>query len=239
MSAGIAMRDANSSLPPKLWLVAVSEALASASWRLLDFDDRLHSERYLRVVDRHTFVVTRAALRYALFLWTGTDPSSFRFRRSRWGKPSLCSPICHSRLSFSISHSGTLSLIGICEEGRRMGVDLEQNRKFPEAQAIAKACFGNSAAALLADLPPEARDLAFLQFWTAAEAFAKATGYGWEGHGGSIPLYAKKPNLGGLSFIGEEQWSLAPIDVGSDYVGTLVMESVVAVSSPLGSLKPE
>ena len=214
---------------PMLWAVDVRRELVPACWELLSPSEQLRASNYIIDADRRTFIVTRAALRLALASVTGSDPVKFRFEYGRWGKPFVSEPTSSIPLHFSVSHSGWLSIIAVAN-GARVGIDVEKRRYVPEMLAIAKSCLGDGVAVLLARLKNDARDAAFLRFWTAAEAFAKASGLGWEGHGGRISLYASSPNGSDVTFAGYPtssprfEWSTRQLDAGPNHIGTLVFE---------------
>jgi phosphopantetheinyl transferase len=227
-AAGCAKSDlveAVDRLIPVLWLINVRNAPVAACWDLLEPGERDRSRRYVRDADRHTFVATRAALRCALAELTGIDLRAFRFQLGRWGKPCIASPA--SPRHFSVSHSGSLSLVAV-SSARRFGADIEQRRRVADWHAIAETCLGPSIAVLLDTLDDEVRDDAFQVFWTAAEAFAKATGLGWAGHGGCVPIQAMSVDLATVYFHHAAApgctWTAVPIDAGVDHLGTLVLE---------------
>jgi 4'-phosphopantetheinyl transferase len=227
--------------PPLLWMIDVRQASPTACWELLDVGERLRSKSYVRDADRQTFVVTRAALRCTLARLTGIDAGALRFCLGRWGKPFLATQVGQIPLNFSVSHSGQSSVIAV-SIGGRIGVDIEQCRHVANAQAIADSCLGHTVAAHLDTLEGEVRDFAFLKFWTAAEAFAKATGLGWEGYGGCIPMHASEPDLGDVQFSEAAapglKWSVASIDAGTNHVGALVVERAPGQLLPRPPLRP-
>jgi 4'-phosphopantetheinyl transferase len=224
-------------------MLDVGRASIRNAWDMLDAEERRRSERYVMDTDRQAFVVTRAALRVALASMTGGDPKTIRFEVGRWGKPSVSAPVLRVPLNFSISHSGSLSVIAVAFGGR-VGIDVEQRRRVADAPTIASGCMGQEVAALLTELDGEVQDRAFLKLWTAAESLAKATGLGWEGHGGCIPMQASNHDLADAKFAvppasapGHE-WSIKWLDVGPHHVGALVIESAEGELIPEASLRP-
>ncbi len=213
---------------PLLWSVDVRYEQASECWKLLDASERLRSGSYVVDSARHSYIVTRAALRHVLASMMGVEPGQLRFAFGRWGKPSIADQALPIPLHFSISHSGFLSVIAVCH-GSRMGVDVEQRRCVPDAAEIANSCLGDDAAARLDGMEDDVRHVAFLEMWTAAEAFAKATGLGWAGHGGRIlfestgSLGADARPAGGPTAALGLDWSIRQLDLGADHIGTLVL----------------
>jgi 4'-phosphopantetheinyl transferase len=166
----------------------------------------------------------------------------FRFQAGRWGKLRIMTPEISAPLDFSVSHSGPLSVVAISPYGR-IGIDVERVRPIADAPAIANDVLGDRAVALLSDLSDGVRDRAFLKLWTAAEAVAKATGQGWAGHG-SISTYASDSNLADTSCDSlppaapGREWTIASLDVGPDYIGSLVMEGPAGETRRDADLRP-
>src|SRR5215204_2150790 len=214
---------------PMLWAVDVRRESVSECWELLSPPEQQRSTNYIIDADRRTFIVTRAALRHALACVTGSDPTLFRFEYGRWGKPFVAEPTSFIPWHFSVSHSASLSIIAV-SSGARVGIDLEKCRRVPEVLAISKSCLGDGVLVVLAPLENDVRDAAFLRFWTSAEAFAKASGLGWEGHGGRISLDAGSSNGSDVTFAGyplpspSVEWSARQLDLGANYIGSLVFE---------------
>ena len=214
---------------PVMWLLDVRCLSQTECWEFLSSSEQLCSKRYILDAGRRTYIVTRAALRCALSSMTGINPRQLVLEFGSWGKPFISAQVSSIPLHFSISHSDWLSVIAI-SYGNRVGVDIEKRRYVPEAVAIAKSCLGNTIALHLETLEHSSRDAAFLKFWTAAEAFAKATGLGWLGHGGRIALHASGPSASDLTFPLSHKpapglaWSIQELDLGPDHVGAVVLE---------------
>jgi phosphopantetheinyl transferase len=86
-----------------------------------------------------------------------------------------CSDAPNLHLSFS--SSGTTA-IACASSQPLIGVDIERHRKVENAIALAKRHFTTEEADVLAQLPKEQQNLAFLHYWTAKEAGLKAIGKG-------------------------------------------------------------
>jgi 4'-phosphopantetheinyl transferase len=123
--------------------------------------------------------MARGALRRILGGYLGVDPGALVFAHGPSGKPFLPG----SRLCFNVSHSGSLVLV-VVAHGRQVGVDVEQVRAVPEADAIATRFCSPSEQEALGRIPPADRQGAFLALWTCKEALAKLTGEGV----GALPL---------------------------------------------------
>jgi phosphopantetheinyl transferase len=217
-------------IAPVIWAHDTATAAFSTCWEFLDAKERQQAERYSKGSDRRAFVATRAALRCMLASIAGREPAAFRFAMGAWGKPFIVAPAAHAGLQFSVAHSETVSLVAVAPF-RRVGVDIERRRRVDGWQRIATRVLGVELAAQLMRIDDEVRDHAFLRSWTAAEAFAKATGLGWGGLGGGVLLSANDATVsrlwiasGPMAAPGLE-WSVLELDAGPDHVATLVIES--------------
>jgi 4'-phosphopantetheinyl transferase len=213
-----------------VWQVDAT-ALTASCWDLLDAHEQTRAERYVRQADRIVFVATRAALRRALASITSVDPKSFLFEAGREGKPFIAAPIGLATLQFSVAHSESIGLIAI-DPLRRVGIDLERRRHVDGWREIAMDILGQDTTSMLTGLDEGARHHAFLRCWTAAEAFAKATGLGLAGFGGRIPLCVKRSQAACLRITANEttsgaEWAIMELDLGKDHVGALVVESAL------------
>ena len=81
-------------------------------------------------------------------------------------------------MHFSISHSRDISMIAVTRVAA-VGVDVEQHRVVPNAEAILHRFFTHEAVDEI--LSDDRRDLRFIEAWTRAEARVKARGASvWE-----------------------------------------------------------
>lgn len=95
------------------------------------------------------------------------------FARGAHGRPELD----HGSFDCNWSHSGDRLAVAL-GEGVRVGIDIEVPRPRPRALELAARYFADEEALALADLPPAAREAAFLRLWCAKEAVLKAHGRG-------------------------------------------------------------
>lgn len=123
---------------------------------------------------RRRYVLTRVALRSLLGERLTVAPAELRFEYGERRKPRLA----NGSVSFNVSHSGDLALIGICDKGA-LGVDLEQIDPARRLDLLARGVLTGREQELLAQTPtPGARAHWFFRFWTAKEAVAKSFGLG-------------------------------------------------------------
>jgi 4'-phosphopantetheinyl transferase len=154
-------------LPAKLSTLSPDEAGRAA---------RFHFE-----IDRQRFVVCRTALREILGEALGIAPGEVTFSYGAHGKPALAQ---ETGVRFNVAHAGGRALIALSEDGRELGVDLEEVRPERATDDVARAVFTESERAQL--VGPE-RVERFFQLWTRKEAYLKAIGEGFASPSLEIP----------------------------------------------------
>jgi 4'-phosphopantetheinyl transferase len=166
-----------------LWLLDLDEhpEFQRDHYALLPHDERIRADRMATEALFARHVAAHGCLRLVLADYLGVPPASIEFVLSANGKPRLSSAL-GSRLSFNLSHSEGVAIIGITSRAE-IGVDTEGLRPLPDRLAIARNSFTLSESSQLAAMTDADSTLAFLRCWTLKEAFVKATGDGL-----SIPL---------------------------------------------------
>jgi 4'-phosphopantetheinyl transferase len=209
------------------WRVDLKAAAGeeNQSLAVLSDDEQARASRFHFQVDRRYFIAARAMLRKVLAGYLAVDPGKLTFIYSPKNKPGLGGAHANDGLSFNISHSGDIALIG-CTRDRRIGVDVELIRNDFDTAAIAARFFSAAEQNQLAALPPEHRHEAFFRCWTRKEAYIKATGEGL-----SLPLdqfdvslaphdqnalLATRPDE-----LESNQWSLRDLVVAPGYAAAL------------------
>ena len=160
----------------------------------------------------HQFVVSRAMQRQLLANYVGGSPSDISFGVVAMGKPTLSRPN-EIGLKFNTTHSGNLVIIAVTKD-RDVGVDTEKVRPVPRALQVAKRFYSNDEYQMLAALPENELDHAFLSIWVRREGTAKARGDSvWRGlaswKNGELEKSAR-------------EWTVEPIDLGPEFVGVVV-----------------
>jgi 4'-phosphopantetheinyl transferase len=160
------------------------------------------------------YVVSRAMQRQLLAGYVGGHPSEISFGVVAMGKPTLSRPN-DIGLSFNTTHSGNLVIIAVTAN-RDVGVDVEKVKPIPRALRVAKRFFSAEEHDMLASLPPDELDRAFLSIWVRREGTAKARGDSvWRGlaswKDGEIENSPKRLD-----------WTVEYLDLGADFVGVVV-----------------
>jgi 4'-phosphopantetheinyl transferase len=211
-----------------LWRVALAPrdpAMLRARRSWLTPDEIARSNRFRSQALSDRFVLCRGALRLLLGAYTGRSPAHLTLEYGGFGKPAIASGGGHASLTFNVAHAGEFALIALAVN-RSVGVDLEPLRALPDADSLADRVLTPSERARYDSTPQEARPAAFLQYWTAKEAFVKATG---EGLSRSLTTFEALPNATGTSRIvhidgdasAARQWSLHVWQPAPGYIGAL------------------
>jgi len=178
--------------------------------------DRFHFER-----DRVHFIAARGILRTLLAQYLKTSAPHLQFIYSARGKPSLKD----SKITFNLSHSHGLALYAITLS-QKVGIDLEYMRDIETTQ-LAKRFFTPSEYNTLISLPIQQQKMAFFQFWTAKEAYLKATGDGLVGlQNVEFSLSLDKPiSLFKIAGKTVESWSIQQFIPQLNYMATVAIET--------------
>ena len=123
------------------------------------------------VLDKREHPENRA-IRGILSFLTGQDAETVTLDHDLYGK--LITP---PSLDLSVSRAGNFFIIGAIREGK-IGVDIEILSRRVDEISMPWLCFTDSEKKRINSLPIEKREKAFLECWTAKEAFVKAIGLG-------------------------------------------------------------
>jgi 4'-phosphopantetheinyl transferase len=159
--------------------------------QLLSEQERTRAERLLSLRDRMHWARSRGLLRALLGRYLEVDPSAVRLATGPHGKPALADhadasaaeaattgAIELSRVSFNLSHSGTVALYCFAR-GMAVGVDAEVDRRPIDELALAERMLDTHTVARLRALSdPTQRRREFLRAWTRHEAQLKCLGTG-------------------------------------------------------------
>lgn len=151
------------------WLPQWQGWLAAAE---RDRADRFHRDR-----DRHTFILARGGLRWLLGQYLGVAPEAIAFSYGDHGKPQLAAPpSLDPALTFNLAHSGDWVVYALTR-GAAIGVDVEAIAPRRYGEGLIQRCLTPQEQHTLSpDLATRQRQ--FFDYWTAKEAYLKATGQG-------------------------------------------------------------
>lgn len=179
-----------------------------------------------RMVEPHRRrrLLMRATTRAVLSSYAGVPGHELELVHGPNGKPALADD--ERGPWFSVSSRGGSGLLAVSLL-TEVGVDIETVPAAPDAMAIARRFFDQKEANLLASMDEPQRGLAFLRYWTAKEAHAKATGRGI-GDGGLVGLVLPAATGDDEAITMRDHagrvWTLQPLALGPGHVGTLAVE---------------
>ena len=145
----------------------------------LSEDELVRANSFRDPLLRDRFVAGRFFLREILGKELGMPSSEISFSIENNGKPVVSnSPTSPSNGGhFSFSRSQQYVLIGY-SESRRIGIDIERVRSFPDMELMAAEIFAEHQFLEWQSLPPAERPLGFFRGWTRKEAVVKVDGRG-------------------------------------------------------------
>jgi 4'-phosphopantetheinyl transferase len=172
---------------------------------------------------RDRYVVAHGALRSILGAQLGVAPVAVVLDRRcrRCGDPAHGKPMVESdalpdaELQFNLSHSGSVAVVAVVT-GARVGVDVERLRPRAKLDALAARVLDSKDHADWLDLPEDQQLRAFLERWTAKEAYVKAIGAGI-----TVPLRDVPTE--------PEGWTVAGFDAPAGTVGRVAVEGYAIV----------
>lgn len=159
----------------QVWLArdAVTDAVLTDLFSLLDRDERQRADAYLRAADRRRFIVAHGAARAVVGGRLGVPADEIRWRGGPNGKPELAEPWTGIRVN--LSHSGGLAAIAV-SRSRAVGVDIQRLTPGLDVAAMANRYFHADEIRVVLDAAAEDRADRFAQLWARKEAVVKAAG---------------------------------------------------------------
>jgi len=194
----------------------------------LSVDEIVRAARFAFDHDRDHFIVARGLLRTILGRYLQLRPRHLRFRYNPYGKPALSTEGGRAQLSFNLSHSHGMVLYAVTPV-RAVGIDLEQVRDDPVGSQIAARFFTPQEHTWLELVPANLRQSAFFTCWTRKEAYIKARGDGLSHPLNAFEVSVRPGEPAQLLRTFDdpaaiERWSMADLNPGHGFVGTLAVE---------------
>ena len=194
-------------------------------WEILSPDE---SERARRIVvegKRSQKASSRAQLRRILALYVESEPGTLRFEYGEHGKPRL---VDHMDLSFNLSHSETVGLVGVSRRVR-LGIDVEHTRGERDFSGLARRFFSKEESSALERLPDSERPAAFYRAWTRKEAYLKALGTGLSFPSNAFTIEYTTGGPGRVTATempddDPEAWRFADVDISPEFAGAVCLE---------------
>jgi 4'-phosphopantetheinyl transferase len=165
-----------------LWSVSLDSHFCETGRliKLLSTPELERADRFLQTLKRDRFIRSRAALRTILGKYLELQPAEVLFNYNENQKPQVLNSRQGKqvKIHFNLSHSGAWALIGVTLAPRRIGVDLEEIRKFPRSKQFLKKYGTQKEQQEFKSLHSKEVQTALFRFWTQKEALIKAFGRG-------------------------------------------------------------
>ena len=182
---------------------------------VLDERERQRAAKFVRDVDRHSYLSAHIALRHVLSRHLDTAPEQVEFVREacpNCGAPHGRPAVAGHPVHFSLSHGGDLVLVAVA--GTPVGVDVEAVPKEQVAAELSTRLHPDEQCEIAAAQHPR---LAFARVWTRKEAYLKGIGTGL-----SRSLSADYLGGAGLAAL-PDGWSVLDVPVPAGYAGAVAV----------------
>lgn len=207
-----------------LWLARIDKGAEDH----LSADEISRASQYLNKIERLRYRMGRNALRKILSGYLSIEPSKIHLELNQHGKPMLSKRFHPQFIEFNMSHSDQLILFAFTR-ARRVGVDIEHIRPFPELARLVSRYFTEKESATIRRISNQERTSAFFSGWTRKEALLKAIGKGLR-----IPLNTfevsldpseEEPHLYLPQKLSEDaHWRLISFSPAEEYIAALAVE---------------
>ncbi|MDA0991529.1 MAG: 4'-phosphopantetheinyl transferase superfamily protein [Verrucomicrobia bacterium] len=191
---------------------------------LLSRQEMMRADQLTVDPTRRRFVFARVTLRRFLGAYLGQLPEAVTITAGPQGKPQLHGD--DTGLTFNLSHADG-RLVFVFGRHRPVGVDIARRVPCRRRDKILARFFAEAEHERISRLPPDKQDDAFLALWTRAEATVKASGGG---------IWATLRTTRFLPPPGD--WVAWPLDMGPDYVGSVVTDGrpakLIYMAGPIG-----
>lgn len=217
-------------------------------------DELAKADRFYDPLDGQRYIMARGTLRSILSQYLHLDPSEIKFTYTPQGKPVLDRAFFTGdqqvlNIQFNLSHSQDLAVYGVMLD-RPLGIDVEYLRPLKDTLSLAKRWFTPKEYTEICQSPDPTKT--FFRFWTAKEAYLKATGAGLRHlsqievvtkDNGSLQLrkfpnsadileadsLAKSPDLDDPEINNPVHWSIVELTPAPGYIGALAIPSDLTI----------
>jgi len=142
---------------------------------LLSGDETIKVNRYIKVSDQHSALITRAFIRCILSHYDVVEPQEWQFGRGFNGKPYLKdSPIA---LEFNLSHASNMIVCAVTKS-YPLGIDVEYTKRKSDTYKLAPRYFSPTEVDALLQFEHLQQPWHFYDYWTLKESYIKACGDG-------------------------------------------------------------
>jgi len=143
--------------------------------KVIRFEEQRTASAFRKSADTRKYVLRQGLLRIILGNYTHHNPEMVSFTTGLNGKPELDSERAYADVSFNLSHSSEMVLIGVTKK-RRIGVDIVKMDPLYRFHESAEYILTPAEKAFLKSIEPAQRYQVFFRMWALKEAILKATG---------------------------------------------------------------
>jgi 4'-phosphopantetheinyl transferase len=188
----------------------------------LNTEERSRADKFKLEIHKNRFIIARGALRQILSIYLDRNPNKIDFIYSDRGKPSLLEN--YLNLQFNLSHSEDLIVCAVTQN-KKIGIDVEYINNKNDCLGIAKRFFSPKETETIDSATERERYRLFFQFWTAKEAYLKATGEGLSGSLDKVEINLDKEKYT-YTIDGENNpnWQLYQFEPTEKYLATVAVE---------------
>ncbi len=186
----------------------------AAAW--LSPEEKARAARFRIENKRREYIVSHGALRGVLSEYLAMAPAAIGIRKDQLGQPVLDGGISGEEITFSLSHTRGMALIGITRD-RGIGVDVEERVAGRPFLDLSRRFFTAREALALGELSGEERETLFYQLWTRKEAVLK-------GMGGGLALGLDRVDVLYPPSDGLASWLIRSLDAGYRYAAAAAVE---------------
>jgi len=186
----------------------------------LSEDELMRAQKIIHQSGKDRFIRSRCSLRYILAQSLQVAPASLVFEYGEKGKPMLSHPY-DSQLEFNLSHDTDKALIALARE-RQLGIDISDVNRSTNNIAISKRNFSDKEHTFLLSHAADEIPQQFHSIWSRKEAYTKAIG---RGYAYGFKNFTVSSEFGLIEDVLNkdacDQWTILPINTGSDTVAAL------------------
>lgn len=194
----------------QIWCATLDKMAADQAATFLHPEETARAARYRFDQDRWRYQCARALLRLLLGRYLGLAAAEVRLRSGHHGKPALEQG---GPLRFNLSHSYGEAVYAFTHSAE-VGVDIEQVRDIPDADALAMSYFTDGERQTIENAGASKRMEAFYRCWTRKEAYVKGLGEGL-----SFPLLTVSLESGRCG-----RWTIQSFNAGPGFAAAVAVE---------------
>ena len=138
-------------------------------------DEQKTASAFRKSADARKYLLRHGLVRIILAQYTHHTPKMLSFITGKNGKPELDPQGAHAELSFNLSHTSDMVLMGVTKK-RRIGVDIVKMDPSYQFQDTAEYLLTPAEKACFKRIEPALRYQVFFRVWAIKEAILKVTG---------------------------------------------------------------